>query len=78
MEDLVGLNERTKILKQELANKTRASNRKSAIIWLVVLSSIVFLWLLLPGDSIIFLIILGLIGLVFGRSTDYDSWLHEE
>jgi membrane protein implicated in regulation of membrane protease activity len=58
-------------LKKKLVEQTKASKRKSNIIWLVIAILSLFALATEPG----FIIALIIIGFISGRSTDYDYWL---
>ena len=69
--NLSGLNERAESLKKKLAAQTRASKRKRNIVWIIVL----ILSFLALGTEPGLIVVLLIVGVIFGRSTDYDSWL---
>lgn len=69
--ELSGLNQRAEALKKKLVEQTKASKRKSNIIWLVIAILSLFALATEPG----FIIALIIIGFISGRSTDYDYWL---
>ncbi|WP_161492540.1 cold-shock protein [Oceanisphaera profunda] len=73
--DFLGLNEKGEQLKARLIEDTKKSKNKRNVIWLIVslltfisLSTVFF-------NSVFYIIFFVFIGFVFGRSTDYDSWL---
>lgn len=70
-DELSGLNERAEALKKKLVEQTRAGKRKRNIIWLTIFILSLFALGTEPG----FIIALVIIGVIFGRSTDYDYWL---
>lgn len=74
-EELLGLNQRAEALKRKLAEKTNRSKNKRNIVWLLVLGLSVFLWVGAQVDAIVPIIVLFVLGFIFGRSTNYDYWL---
>lgn len=70
-DELSGLNQRAEALKKTLVGQTKASKRKRNIVWLVI----VLLSLFALGTEPSFIIVLIILGFIFGRSTDYDYWL---
>jgi cold shock CspA family protein len=71
-DDFSGLNQRTEMLKKRLVDQTQASKTKRNIIWLVVLMLSFFG---VVTESVIIIIAPLIVGVIFRRSTDYDSWL---
>ena len=70
-DELSGLNQRAEALKKKLSEQTRASKTKRNIVWLIVFVSSLVAIEMEP----FFIIVLVIIGFIFGRSTDYDCWL---
>ncbi|HEY0682061.1 MAG TPA: cold shock domain-containing protein [Steroidobacter sp.] len=68
---LAGLNQRAELLKTHLVRRTTMSKRNRNLFWLVVIVLSLLSLGLAPAVSLILL----LVGLVFGRFTDYDCWL---
>jgi len=71
--DLTGLNQTAQTLKNALVAKTKASKRKRNIVWLMVIVLSFFAYEIQPLAIIAFVII----GFIFGRATNYDSWLQK-
>ncbi|MBC3765113.1 cold shock domain-containing protein [Neptunicella marina] len=69
--ELSGLNQRAEKLKKKLVEQTKASKRKRNIVWAVI----VILSILSLGTAPGLIIVLLILGFIFGRSTDYDYWL---
>ena len=75
--DLSGLNRKAALLKKELAAKSGRSKRKRNLIWVTIIGLSAFLAVIIQDVSVSMIVILLVFGFVFGRSTDYDWWLHE-
>jgi cold shock CspA family protein len=69
--ELLGLNQRAELLKNELTEQTKASKRKRNIIWAGVTILSIFAGGTAPGGILVLLAV----GFIFGRSTNYDDWL---
>lgn len=74
---LIGLNEFAKSYKKHLIDLTKSSKKKRNIFWLVLLILSLISLIVVPDYAIGVAIGLGVIGLIFGNSSDYDSWLEE-
>lgn len=70
-DDLLGLNERAGYLKGTLTAQTDASKRKRNIVWMAILIFSLFAL----GTAPVLIIVLLIVGFIFGRSTNYDWWL---
>ena len=70
-EELLGLNQRAEAVKKKRLEQTKASKRKRNIVCLIILLFAIFVARSVP----IFIIGLVIIGLISGRSVDYDHWL---
>ena len=76
-EDFNSINEIATQLKQELSAKTESSSNTRIILWIV---NIILIWICFSSEvpnSNITAIILGILGLIFIRAYDYDSWLEK-
>jgi len=72
-DELIGVNQSAEVLKQQLVKKTEVSETKKYLVWAaVMISSLVAL-----SETPFFIIGFVILGVIFGRSTDYDSWLEK-
>lgn len=76
-DELCGLNQRAEAEKQWLLKLNNQSKRKRHILWAVIIGlSAILLAIGDDGGGIFIVIFISvLVGLAFGRSTDYDYWL---
>jgi cold shock CspA family protein len=72
-DELTGVNQKAEVLKKQLRKETEASEMKKYLVWAAVaIGSLVAL-----GTTPFFIIGLVILGVILGRSTDYDSWLEK-
>ncbi len=74
-EDFNSINEIAKQLKQELSAKTESSGITRIILWIVNILLIYVCFNSKESSGFVVAIILGILGLMFIRANDYDSWL---
>jgi hypothetical protein len=73
-DQLMGLNKRAESLKSRLVAQTTASKRKRNIVWAVAIVLSLVSLPTAPGAILVLLVA----AFIFGRSTDYDSWLQRD
>lgn len=76
-EDFGNINEKAKLLKSQLISKTTSSKNTKLILWVINLGLIICGATSKTSFGVITAVVLFFIGLIFFRSTDYDSWLEE-
>lgn len=75
--DLLGINENARKLKQQLVLQTNEAKNKRLIFWIVLLSMAGFSWIVNKDIAIFISGGLIFLGFILGHATDYDSWLEE-
>ena len=75
--DLLGINENARKLKQQLVLQTNEAKNKRLIFWIVLLSMAGFSWIVKKDIAIFISGGLIFLGFILGHATDYDSWLEE-
>jgi len=75
--DLLGINENAKRLKQQLIRQTNEAKNKRLIFWLIILSIAGLSWVVKKDMAIAISGGLIFLGFILSHATDYDSWIKE-